>query len=169
MENQNLNGKEAIDKLKAIIKDVRIAMMCTFGSRGRIESRPMGTAGVDDDGSIWFFTNDESEKIKEIENEHGLCLAYSKPTDNTYANINGKALKVDDKAKAKELWSDILKAWFPKGLDDPKLTLIKVTPHQAEYWDSNDNRMVVFFKMAKAAITGEPYTGNKDSHGKMNL
>lgn len=169
MGDQNLSGEQAVDKLKSIINDVNIAMMCTFGNHGRIESRPMGTAGVDDDGTIWFFTNDSSDKIKQIESEHGICLSYSKPSDNTYASINGKALVVDDKAKEKELWNDLLKAWFPKGLDDPNMTLIKFTPHQAEYWDSNDSKMVVFFKMAKAAITGKPYSTDKDAHGNIQL
>jgi len=45
-------------------------------------------------------------------------------------------------------------AWFPAGPNDEHAVLIRVEPHSAEYWDSNDSRMVRLFAMAKAAMTG---------------
>lgn len=168
MEDKDLYGEKAIEKLKKIVKSVNVAMMCTTRPDGSIHSRPMGTAAIDGEGAIWFFSNDTSEKIQEIAGDKGLCLCYSKPTDNTYATVMGKAEVVDDKAIEKKLWNPLLKAWFPKGIEDPAMTLIKVKPYHAEYWDANDSRMVVFFKMAKAAMTGGGYTGS-DSHGQMDL
>ena len=168
MDEQNLSGKKAIEKLKDIVNDVKVAMMCTTRQDYSVHSRPMATAGIDDDGTLWFFTNESSEKVREIESEHGITLCYSQPSDNTYATVMGRATAMDNRSKKKELWSDMLKAWFPKGVDDPDLTLIKVTPHHAEYWDDNDSRMVVFFKIAKAAMTGDKYVGG-DAHGKMKL
>ncbi len=168
MSSENLQGEKALKKLKDIVNDVNIAMMCTTQKDNSIHSRPMATAGIDDDGTIWFFTNEGSEKVKEIENDNGLCLCYSEPKSNTYACVMGKAKAVDNKAKEKELWSPVLKAWFPKGLEDPNMTLIKVSPNHAEYWDANDSKMVVFFKLAKAAITGKSYDTD-DSHGEMKL
>ncbi|WP_417602941.1 pyridoxamine 5'-phosphate oxidase family protein [Owenweeksia hongkongensis] len=168
MSSENLQGEKALKKLKDIVNDVNIAMMCTTQKDNSIHSRPMATAGIDNDGTIWFFTNEGSEKVKEIENDNGLCLCYSEPKNNTYACVMGKAKAVDNKAKEKELWNPILKAWFPKGLEDPNMTLIKVSPNHAEYWDANDSKMVVFLKIAKAAITGKSYDA-EDSHGEMKL
>ena len=37
----------------------------------------------------------------------------------------------------KELWSPVYKAYFPEGLDDPALRLLKVNVHKAEYWESH--------------------------------
>jgi len=34
-----------------------------------------------------------------------------------------------------ELWSDAMKAFFPKGKNDPNLTLLEVDVHSVEYWD----------------------------------
>jgi general stress protein 26 len=56
---------------------------------------------------------------------------------------------------------------FPEGLDDPKLTLIKLQPTDAEYWDSNSSSMVVLFNMLKAALTGKQYDEGK--HGTIDL
>lgn len=168
MNEKELSGEKALEKLKKITDEVKVAMMCTTASDGSISSRPMSTAGVDEDGSLWFFTNDTSGKIKELQKESELCLCYSKPSDNTYACIMGLAKITDDKKKEKELWGPMLKAWFPEGTDDPNMTLIKVRPYHGEYWDMNSSNMVVFFKLAKAAISGGRYT-DSEAHGEMKL
>jgi general stress protein 26 len=35
-----------------------------------------------------------------------------------------------------------MKAWFPDGLDDPDLALLRVHVEAAEYWDSPSSTMV---------------------------
>jgi general stress protein 26 len=54
-----------------------------------------------------------------------------------------------------ELWSPILKAWFPEGLDDPSLCLLKISIDQAEYWESPSGKIVQLFGFVKAIATGE--------------
>ncbi len=55
----------------------------------------------------------------------------------------------------KELWSPILKAWFPDGLDQPDLSMIKVEIEQAEYWETTSGKLVQLFGFVKALATGE--------------
>jgi len=81
--------------------------------------------------------------------------------------INGTADLVNDKARMKELWSAVMKAWFPLGLDDPDMTLIKVTPEEVNYWDSNSSKMIVLFNMLKAIVTGKEYA--EGEHGTISL
>jgi general stress protein 26 len=81
--------------------------------------------------------------------------------------IHGSATLSDDKAKMKELWSAILKAWFPLGLEDPEIVLIKVIPNEVNYWDSSSSKMVELFNMLKAIVTGEEYS--EGEHGKITL
>ena len=71
------------------------------------------------------------------------------------------------KKQIQELWNPILKAWFPLGMDDPKLCLIKVTTEDAHYWNSHSSKMVVYFKMLKAIANKERYE-EKDA-GKLKL
>ena len=72
-----------------------------------------------------------------------------------YLSISGRAEVVKDKAKIEELWSPVLKAWFPEGLDDPHLCLLKIPVEQAEYWDAPSSKIVQLFGMAKAIATGQ--------------
>lgn len=159
----HMKNEKNIKKLKEMVEDVRICMFNTISLEGEMGSRPMATAKIDDDGSIWFFTNEYSPKSKEISKENKVLLAYSDPSDNTYVTVKGKASFVDDRDKKKEFWSPFVKAWFPDGVDDPKLILIKVEADEVEYWDSSASRLVVLFSTLKAIVTGDqPDVGKHD-------
>jgi general stress protein 26 len=41
----------------------------------------------------------------------------------------------------KELWNPIMKAWFPEGLHDPKILLVKAEPEEVEYWDNSSSKI----------------------------
>ena len=163
MENDN---QESLKKLRELVDEVKIAMLCT-SQNDHIRSRPMSTAQFDDEGNIWFFTNEHSGKAEELSDSHQICLSYSSPSKNSYISVSGEASIVNDWAKMKELYNPAIKAWFPQGLDDPNLALLKVTPSQAEYWDSSSSKMVTLFQMAKAILTGEKY--DEGDHGKVEL
>jgi len=158
---------ESLQYLQDKIKEVRTAMLTTYSQEKGFHSRPMGTADVDNEGNIWFFTNEFSPKVSEISVENTVSLTYSDPKDHTYLSIIAEASIVDDKEKMQQLWNPFIKAFFPEGLDDPKLTLIKLKPQDAEYWDSSSSSMVVLFNMLKATVTGKQYDEGK--HGKIDL
>lgn len=161
------NHRELLKGIRERIKDVRVAVMTTVARDGQLHSRPMQTNEMEDDGTLWFFTDLSSEKVAEISHDNTVSLSYADPSNNTYVVVQGDARVVRDEQKMKELWSVFLKAWFPKGLEDPDLTLLQVTPRAAEYWDGSSSKAVVAFKILKAVVTGEEY---KDGdHGKVNL
>ncbi|MDX5482573.1 MAG: pyridoxamine 5'-phosphate oxidase family protein [Hymenobacteraceae bacterium] len=153
--NIDQNTKENLQKLVDKIKDIDIAMMTTMDDDGSLRSRPMQTPEVKADGALWFFTGYESGKSHEIKNDSHVNLSYSKPSDNLYVSVSGRASLSRDRQKIEELWSPAMKAWFPEGKDDPNIGLIKVTIDKAEYWDSPSSAVVHLYGMAKAAITGE--------------
>jgi general stress protein 26 len=164
MENQ-VDEKD-IKKLRNLIEEVNIAMLVTK-HEDHLHSRPMATSDIDNEGNIWFFTNEFSGKIDQLEHDPHVSVSYSNPAKNTYIAIRGTAGLVTDKAKLEELYTPVIKAWFPNGLDDPKLALLKVKTEQAEYWDSSSSKMVTVFNILKAVVTGEKYDAG--DHGKINL
>lgn len=109
------------------------------------------------DGTLWFFTKKSSHKVEEIQQLlDQVNVSYSDPNKMSFVSVSGKAELVDDKAKLKKLWSSYLKVFFPQGLNDPNLTLLKVTANYGEYWDSPSSKMVQLYSMAKAAVTKNP-------------
>jgi len=158
--------EESIKKVNDLIKDVQIAMLTTIDG-GVLRSRPMQTQEAEFNGDLWFFTSTDTHKTDEIEKDARVNVSYASPASNTYVSVSGTASLVSDKEKIEELWNPILKAWFPKGLDDPTLILLKVSVEQAEYWDSTSSTVVQVGGFVKALVTGERADGG--DHGRVNL
>ena len=112
--------KNSIEKIRKLTEDIDFCMLTTIDA-GHMRSRPMSTQQTEFDGDLWFFTDDNTHKIDEIAKDSRVCAAYAKPASDTYVSISGRAEVVKDRAKMEELWSPILKAWFPDGLEDPHL------------------------------------------------
>lgn len=159
-----MKNEKNIAILKDMAESVRTCMFTTFSVNDGFGSRPMGTAKIEDDGSLWFYTNEYSLKSKEISKDDQVLLAYSDPGKNTYLTVKGKAELVDDQVRKEAYFSPFIKAWFPDGIEDPRLILIKVTPETAEYWDASASKIVVLFSVLKAVVTGDtPDLGKHDT------
>jgi general stress protein 26 len=80
-------------------------------------------------------------------------------------SVSGDAAVSNDRAKIKELWSTPAKAWWDNP-DDPSIRLLKVTPREAQYWDS-PGTVVSYVKMLAAAVSDtRPEMGN---NAKVNM
>ena len=149
---------QTIEKLNQLVKDIKIAMLTTV-DRAVLRSRPMATQETDFDGELWFFTSRQTHKAEEIEKDKRVNVSYSAPEDNRYVSMSGTVEIVDDRAKIEELWRPGYLAWFPKGLEDPNLILLKVTVEQAEYWDATSSALVEALGLLKSLVTGERAAG----------
>ncbi len=156
---QKPTSSEEIQQLWGKIKDIHIAMMTTIDTDGSLHSRPMATQQKDFDGNLWFFTQASAPKVQEIKEYEQINLSYSKTSDNLFVSVSGTSQLVRDRAKMAELWNPMYKAWFPGGLDDPEIALLKVDVHSAEYWDAPGSKMVYLFNMARSMVTGKSPEG----------
>lgn len=156
MENiKNLKAESGIEKLKELVKAIDICVFCTNLDRNDgVTCRPMSSQEVDDEGNIWFFSNINSDKNREVQQNDAVQLIFSHPGKNSYLIINGTAEIFIDRKKTEELWSPIVKIWFEEGKDDPDISLIKVNTKTAYYWDTDGNKMINFFKMLASVATG---------------
>lgn len=150
-------ANEGIEKLNALIKDIRVAMLTTVGEDGSLHSRPMATQEGAKNGELWFFTSSKTHKVPEIEEDHHVSVTYSAPEKSRFVSVAGIATLVNDREKAKELWSPVMKAWFSDGLDSEDLALLRVRITSAEYWDSPSSKVVKVVGLAKALLTGQRY------------
>ena len=157
---------EAVAKLRALIKDIKVAMLTTVDSDGRLHARPMMTQQVEFDGELWFFTGASTEKAVEINQERHVNVSYADSEGHRYISAVGMARLVRDRAKIDQFWNPVYKAWFPKGKDDPDLALINVRVEEAEYWDSPSSPIAQALGFVKAVATGHRYDGgeNKTLH-----
>lgn len=159
---------EGADKLYALIDDMRICMMTTVDEQGRLLSRPMYALEPDEAGDLWYFTKLSSQKTLELRAEGRVNLAFSHPGKQHYVSVSGKARIVQDQNLMAQKWSEPMRTWFPAGLDDPELSLVRVHPETGEYWDSPSGAVMYLYGYAKAALTGDPPTELGET-GKVDL
>lgn len=153
---------EQREKVREMIKDIAVCTLVTHDG-GRLRARPMHAAGMDADGkTLWFFSQAGTEKNEEVQKDPDVLLSYSDPKTQNYVSIAGKARVVRDVAKQKELWTESMKTWFPKGAEDPSVSLISVTAESAEYWDSPSSTLLHAYGYVKAVVTGQPPKGGEN-------
>ncbi len=150
-----------------LIKDIKFGMLTHRGAGGALHAHPLTTQNrdIDEDSSLYFFIPRDGEIYQRLNAEPKVCLAYANSSDDSYVSVSGTAAFVEDMDKKRALWSVAAKAWFPDGVDDPNLALLAVRIDDAEYWDVTESKLTQLFKMATAAVTGNP--PNMGEHKKL--
>ena len=143
---------EGIATIAELAKKARVGVLTTVDESGHLVSRPLAMQQIEFDGDLWFFTQDPSPKVDDIHGNNEVNVSFE--SGNGWVSIAGTASISHAKDKIDELWNKFVEAWFEDGKDDPKVALIRVAAHTAEYWDTDQPRALVLLKMAKAAVTG---------------
>jgi general stress protein 26 len=156
------------EQLYDLVKDFRTAMLVTKGTGGKLHARPMSVAELRPDADAYFATSIDSPKIAEIEADPDAMITFQ--DGSKFAFISGTARVVRDRALIDRLWSDVWRAWFPGGKDDPSLCLLKIEAREGEYWDNSGLKGVRYlFEGVKAILQGEKHDAHADQHAKVQL
>lgn len=149
---------QAREHLWEMVKDIRFAMFTSRHGNGHLHARPMTlqNKAVDEDACLWFFMSRRNDAVGDLAQDGTVNVSFAHPGDDRYVSVSGTAAVLEDQIKKQQLWSPMAKAWFPDGPTDPDLALVRVAIVHANYWDVKSNKLVQLYKMAKAAITGEP-------------
>ena len=150
-----------LQQVAELVEEIKFAMMTTEEVDGTLRSRPMATMQMDAAGCLWFFTAMSSPKVDEAEMHHQVNLSYARPDKQDYLSVSGNCEIVRDKDRMLALWTPWVQPWFPKGVDDPDLVLLKVTITEAEYWIAPGSAARRLYGLAKGIMTG-----NTDSLGE---
>ncbi len=143
----------AAEKVRELIGDERLAMLTSVDSDGKLVSRPMAVQRLDDDGTLWFLTDDTSPKARQLIRDSRVNLAFQ--SRGTWISVSGSAEIVEDRATIEGLWNKGAEAWFPDGPSTPEVAALRIDPDTAEYWDTPGGRVSSVLAYAKAKLTGE--------------
>ncbi|PWF55637.1 pyridoxamine 5'-phosphate oxidase family protein [Massilia glaciei] len=151
--HRDLFGAEAVKRIKDTVDKAKTCFFCTKGAGGGV--RPMSVLQVDDAGNLWFLSATDSHKNQELAANSEVELFFQGDAHSTFLHIAGIATVSRDEAKIKELWSFVLKTWFTQGEDDSRISVIKVAPKDAYYWDNKHGEVVAGAKMLVGAVIGK--------------
>lgn len=148
--------------LNAIIKACHMGMLTTRSPEGALHSRAMSPASVKG-LQFLFLANNASYKFDEIKSDSHVNLSFIDTSTTNWASVAGTATISNDKALIKELWSPFVSGYFSdlkdgvhKGdADDPRVSVIKVTPTEIRYWVATSGKVARSLEHAKGAVTGK--------------
>jgi general stress protein 26 len=151
-----LSGDSAFAKVRALLPQFKSAMMVTHAPNGDLHVRPLALQGdlSGFGGVLWFFTDERSRKVEEAAEGLPVSLICQSDEHSAYLHLSGTSTMVRDLPKMRELYSPILKTWFPKGLEDPNLVLMKFEASHGEFWESPGGVLQAAAAFATSVITG---------------
>ncbi|CAN5380004.1 pyridoxamine 5'-phosphate oxidase family protein [soil metagenome] len=152
--NQNLEHQAAIEKMQELVKHNSMCLFTTLLTELPLHSRPMSIAKVCDHGNFWFLSAGDSNKNMNISADPRVQLFSTNQSDSEYLTVYGKATITRERKKIEEIWTPIANAWFKDGIDDPRVTVIKVAPEEAYYWDTKNGKMISMIKILASAVSG---------------
>jgi len=154
--HEDLRARDALAQIKAVVKKAGNCFFCTAVATGPSGGvRPMNVREVDDAGDLWFLSAADSHKNAEVARDPRVKLYFQGSAHSDFLQLDGRATVSTDRAKIKELWEPILKTWFTEGVDDPRITVIRVTPTGGYYWDTKHGNAVAGVKMLIGAAIGK--------------
>jgi general stress protein 26 len=155
--SKQLSGAPARDRIRSLLPQFKSAMVTTMGPAG-LHTRPMGLLGQAGDfhGTLWFITDDRSRKVADLATNAHAAVAFQNDESGVYLHLDGHAARSDDRARLEQLYTPIQRTWFPDGLDDPHMTLIRFDVDRGEFWDARAGTLGVLVAFAKSVVTGAP-------------
>lgn len=150
---QDLAGEDARTKIHDIGRHTSMCMLATGVGQYPVDVRPMSIQAVDEQGVFWLLSSSESEKNRDIERDPRVVLTCQNDSRYEYLAVSGTARIHSDRATIDKYWTAFAKAWFD-GPDDPRVTVLSVTPDQGHYWQTEAGKIVSFVKMSLSALTG---------------
>ncbi|MEO6136159.1 MAG: pyridoxamine 5'-phosphate oxidase family protein [Ginsengibacter sp.] len=164
--HEDLEGTKAAEKIKELAKG-NTCFFCTGISTGKpVTVRPMAVQKVDEQGNLWFLSANDSHKNQDIKQDSKVQLLFQGSPHSDFLSIYGNASISTDKELIKDLWEPIAKAWFTEGVDDPRITVIKVTADDGYYWDNKHGNAIAMIKIAAGALIGK--TMDDSIEGNLN-
>ncbi len=153
---EDLGRRDSVERIKTVVDQTETCFFCTAVSHGGSgATRPMSVQEVDDEGNLWFLSANDSYKNREIAAQPDVRLFFQGSEHSGFLALTGTATVTRDKAKIKELWKPILKTWFTGGVDDPRITAIRVRPSGGYYWDNKHGNAIAGIKMMIGAVIGK--------------
>ena len=113
-------------------EDSPFIMMRLEGSQDHAE--PM-TAQLDKDArhTVWFFTTRDNRIGR---GGRAMGQVATKGHD-LFACISGTLVEETDKARWDKHWSNTVESWFPKGRDNPNVTMLRFEIRDSEVWKAD--------------------------------
>lgn len=140
------------DPRPAILKAAAEAPAVMLGNPARGRTfQPMNAHLDEKDHVLRFFAAADSDLYEGVRGGHAdvTCLVTSRDF-TLFASIEGELVERAEPELIDRHFDPMTEAWFEKGRDDPKLTLLEFRPRDAAAWASEDDAVHFAWEISAA-------------------
>ncbi|NIZ12094.1 pyridoxamine 5'-phosphate oxidase family protein [Phaeobacter sp. HF9A] len=159
--------QEAAEQLWRRLEDTRAGML--FVDDSAQHPQPMTHFADPESGAIWFITSADTDLVAAVGLGAEATFVYQSQKGDYHASIKGPLVVSESAEKLDSLWSAPVAEWFEKGREDPKVTLLQLTPREAGVWASESNSILVGLKLLTAAMSEDGTAPDVGVHRVINF
>lgn len=156
------------EKMWKAIGDDRLGMLGLTGpDAGHFQ--PMSSYHEEETHTLFFFSYSDNKlagPLSDGKSEDAMFHFVDKDRQ-VWACVMGTLSAGRDQARIDKFWDGQARAWFAEGKDDPKLTLLKFEPREAEVWINEQGLVRYGLGVLKANLTKSTPDGGV--HEKIQL
>ena len=142
--------KDPQSQLLSEVKDARCVML---GSPNADEHMQPMSPQVDEDAQVIYFYSDKLSDLGKAVIQNPSSVHFCHIDDDYQACVKGYLEVHNDPKIIDRFWNPIVSAWYPGGKTDPKMLMLKFTPHKAAVWASDTSTIGFVYEIAKANIS----------------
>lgn len=134
VKSTEISAKEAREKAEKLLDKAKVVFLATNGSHGGHPNlRAMVVAKNEGVVRVWFCTSLGSDKILELVKDDKATLYGYATRAMTEFRLWGSVEILDDMESKKHAWNDEFKEYFPGGVNDPDLRVLRFDARNGVY------------------------------------
>lgn len=158
-----MDQREVERRLWKAVEDDKVGMLGVVGGRPH-HFQPMTAYFEEESRTLWFYSYKDAELLKEIGEGHAGMFTFVDKDRKVWACLGGELKRQDDPARIQKFWNATVAAWYPDGKDDPRLTLLRFSPSEAEVWVNDKGPLRFGLELLKGALPGRTADGGAREH-----
>lgn len=129
-----MSDSKPSERIWTLMQEIGVAMVVTHSGDGGMRARPMLARPENDDDAVYFLSDANTPKDREIVDNSQVCLVFADLERKRYVSVMGTAEICADAEVAEQIWTEADEAFW-KDAHDPRIRVIRVTPEHGEYWE----------------------------------
>jgi general stress protein 26 len=121
-----------IEATKASMRSAQYCFLITLSRSGEPHARLVQPFEPEQDLTIWVGTWAESRKVREIQRNSRVTMAFHDKEDTAYVTLSGSAKVESDTTKRRMYWREDWIGFPPQGPEGDDYVLIKFVPSRIE-------------------------------------
>lgn len=125
-------SEQLLEVTRHILDAAEFCFLITRGKDSALNARLMQPFGPEDDFSVWFGASRGSRKVREIQRDNRVTVAYAYADEGAYATLLGEAVIETDLETRRLYWRDSFSAFWPDGPEGDDYVVIRFSASRIE-------------------------------------